>query len=95
MAITQRNPPSELIVHSDRGCQYASHEYQQLFNRYQLQGSMSRKANCWDNAVMERFFLNLLWNASGNEITPTTQKPFVILLITVLAFTTAIAYIQP
>jgi putative transposase len=54
MAITQRNPPSGLIVHSDWGSQYASLEYQQLLNRYQLQGSMSRKANCWDNAVMER-----------------------------------------
>lgn len=71
MTITQRNPPSGLIVHSDRG----SHEYQQLLHRYQLQGSMSRKANCLDNAVMERFFLNLLWNASGNVITRTTQKP--------------------
>ncbi len=59
IAITQCNPPSGLIVHSDRGRQYASHEYQQLLNRYQLQGSMSRKANYGDNAVMERFFLNL------------------------------------
>lgn len=59
IAITQRNPPARLIVHSDRGSQYASLDYQQLLDRYQLQGSMSRKGNCWDNAVMERFFLNL------------------------------------
>jgi transposase InsO family protein len=59
LAISQRNPPAGLIVHSDRGSQYASQEHQQLLNRYQLQGSMSRKGNCWDNAVMERFFLNL------------------------------------
>jgi transposase InsO family protein len=59
LAIAQRNPPAGLIVHSDRGSQYASLEYQQLLNRHQIQGSMSRKGNCWDNAVMERFFLNL------------------------------------
>ena len=39
--------------------QYASAEHQGLLNRHGLVGSMSRKGNCWDNAVMERFFLNL------------------------------------
>lgn len=59
MAIVQRNPNSGLIVHSDRGTQYASAEHQALLKKYGLVGSMSRKGNCWDNAVMERFFLNL------------------------------------
>ena len=59
LAIAQRRPPPGLIVHSDRGSQYASHEYRDLLTRHGLQGSMSRKGNCWDNAVMERFFLNL------------------------------------
>jgi transposase InsO family protein len=59
MAIAQRKPPAGLIVHSDRGCQYASTAYQKLLSMYGLVGSMSRKGNCWDNAVMERFFLNL------------------------------------
>ena len=59
LAISQRNPAAGLIVHSDRGSQYASQEHQQLLQRHQLVGSMSRKGNCWDNAVMERFFLNL------------------------------------
>jgi len=58
-AIAQRCPPPGLIVHSDRGSQYASEQYQQLLTRYGLTASMSRKGNCWDNAVMERFFLNL------------------------------------
>jgi len=58
-AIAQRRPPPGLIVHSDRGSQYASHQHQQLLARYGLTASMSRKGNCWDNAVMERFFLNL------------------------------------
>ena len=59
MAITQRNPAPGLIVHSDRGTQYASSEQRALLKKHGLVGSMSRKGNCWDNAVMERFFLNL------------------------------------
>jgi transposase InsO family protein len=59
MAICQRRPPPGLIVHSDRGSQYASQEYRDLLSRHGLIGSMSRQGNCWDNAVMERFFLNL------------------------------------
>lgn len=59
MAIVQRNPAPGLIVHSDRGTQYASAEHQDLLAKHGLVGSMSRKGNCWDNAVMERFFLNL------------------------------------
>ena len=59
MAIVQRNPAPGLIVHSDRGTQYASAEHQALLARHGLVGSMSRKGNCWDNAVMARFFLNL------------------------------------
>ena len=59
MAIAQRNPPPGLIVHSDRGCQYASYTYRALLARHGLCASMSGKGNCWENAVMERFFLNL------------------------------------
>jgi putative transposase len=59
MAIAQRQPPVGLIVHSDRGSQYASEAYRSLLDRHGLRASMSRKGNCWDNAVMERFFLNL------------------------------------
>ena len=59
MAIVQRDPGAGLVVHSDRGTQYASAERQALLINYGLIGSMSRKGNCWDNAVMERFFLNL------------------------------------
>jgi transposase InsO family protein len=59
MAICQRQPAPGLLVHSDRGSQYASQDYRTLLDRHGLIGSMSRKGNCWDNAVMERFFLNL------------------------------------
>lgn len=59
MALQQRSPARGLMLHSDRGSQYASAEYQTLLRRHGIQCSMSRKGNCWDNAVMERFFLNL------------------------------------
>lgn len=59
LAIAQRQPAPGLIVHSDRGSQYASAPHQALLARHSLVGSMSRRGNCWDNAVMERFFLSL------------------------------------
>ncbi len=59
MAITHRQPSPGLIVHSDRGSQYASDAHRALLARHSLIASMSRKGNCWDNAVIERFFLNL------------------------------------
>ena len=59
LAIAQRQPAPGLIVHSDSGSQYASALHQELLVCNSLVGSMSRKGNCWDNAVMERFFLSL------------------------------------
>ncbi|WP_275661630.1 IS3 family transposase [Laribacter hongkongensis] len=59
MAIAQRRPAAGLVVHPDRGSQYASDAYHTLLARHGLRASMSRKGNCWDNAVMERFFLDL------------------------------------
>ena len=59
MAIATRQPPAGLLVHSDQGSQYASEEHSLLLRRHGLTASMSRRGNCWDNAVMERFFLNL------------------------------------
>lgn len=59
MAIGRRQPSTGLLHHSDRGSQYASASYQQLLKQYGIRVSMSRKGNCWDNAVMERFFGSL------------------------------------
>lgn len=59
MAIAQRQPAPGLIVHTDRGSQYASAAHRAVLAQHGLVMSMSRKGNCWDNAVMERFFLNL------------------------------------
>jgi transposase InsO family protein len=58
-ALTQRQPAPGLIVHTDRGSQYASAAHRALLAKHNCIASMSRKGNCWDNAVMERFFLNL------------------------------------
>lgn len=59
MALNARQPQAGLLIHSDRGSQYASEDYQALLRQQGLICSMSRKGNCWDNAVMERFFLSL------------------------------------
>jgi putative transposase len=59
MAYWHRKPPKGLIHHSDRGSQYASQEYQHLLGSYGMTCSMSRKGNCWDNAVAESFFHSL------------------------------------
>ncbi len=59
MALAQRRPPRGLIHHSDRGSQYASGDYQELLARHGLRGSMSRRGDCWDNAVAESFFASL------------------------------------
>ena len=56
MAVTHRKPPEGLLHHSDRGCQYTSYAYQAFLKGKGIRVSMSRKGNCWDNAVMERFF---------------------------------------
>jgi putative transposase len=59
MALNARQPQAGLLIHSDRGSQYVGEDYQALLRQQGLICSMSRKGNCWDNAVMERFFLNL------------------------------------
>lgn len=48
-----------LLHHSDRGCQYASEDYQELLEAWEIEASMSRVGNCWDNAMMESFFGSL------------------------------------
>jgi len=58
-AIEQRGPDSGLLHHSDRGVQYASQDYQAILRQCGMTCSMSRKGNCWDNAVMENFFGSL------------------------------------
>jgi putative transposase len=54
-----RRPEPGLVFHSDRGSQYASHAFRRRLWRHQMRQSMSRRANCWDNAVAESFFATL------------------------------------
>lgn len=55
-AIGRRGHPKGVLIHSDRGSQYCSNEYQQLLRQHDFVCSMSRKGNCWDNAPMESFW---------------------------------------
>ncbi|WP_083571925.1 integrase core domain-containing protein [Chitinophaga sancti] len=59
MAIRSRKPNPGLMLHSDRGVQYASYKYQCELVRFKIICSMSRKGNCWDNSVAESFFSSL------------------------------------
>jgi len=59
MAIEQRRPAPGLLHHSDRGVQYACEAYRSFLDRHQIEPSMSRTGNCYDNAVMESFFKTL------------------------------------
>ena len=59
MALDQRQPRPGLIMHTDRGSQYVADRYLQLLFHHGIIPSMSRKGNCWDNAVAESFFHTL------------------------------------
>lgn len=56
MALKRRCPDGGLLHHSDQGCTYASEDYQRMLNAHAITCSMSRKGDCYDNAVMEAFF---------------------------------------
>jgi putative transposase len=58
-AFESRGRPQGVMFHSDQGCHYTSLSYRQLIWKYGIKQSMSRRGNCWDNAVMERFFRSL------------------------------------
>ncbi len=59
MALAQRHPGPGVLHHSDRGSQYACGDYQARLVAHGMTGSMSRKGDCWDNAVVESFFATL------------------------------------
>jgi len=59
MALLQRQPAAGLLMHTDRGSQYGADSYRQLLSQHGIEPSMSRKGNCWDNAVAESFFRTL------------------------------------
>lgn len=56
MAVWRRKPTGKVVVHSDQGSQYTSHDWRAFLRAHGLEGSMSRRGNCHDNAVAESFF---------------------------------------
>ena len=74
MAIQRRKPPSGLIWHTDRGSQYASHAHKDLLKKHGITQSMSRKGNCWDNAVAESFFHSLKTEFTNHEMFETRAQ---------------------
>lgn len=73
-AIWQRKPPKGLIWHTDRGSQYASESHRLLLAQHGIVQSMSRKGNCWDNAVSESFFHTLKTELIHHESYPTREE---------------------
>jgi len=74
MAIKNRKPPKGLIWHTDRGSQYASYLHKDLLEQNGIVQSMSRKGNCWDNAVAESFFHTLKTELVYHEIYETKAQ---------------------
>lgn len=74
MALGRRRPLASLMHHSDRGVQYACGSYQSLLEKNGIVVSMSRKGNCWDNAVMERFWGSLKSERTDNETYLTKES---------------------
>ena len=73
-AVFREKPRAGLIVHSDRGCQYASREFRALLKRHQALGSMSAKGNCYDNAAMESFWATLKTDLRINKPYQTKEE---------------------
>ncbi len=85
MAFWRRKPDPGLLHHSDRGCQYASHEYRGHLGIMKMQQSMSRKGNCWDNSPTERFFRSMKHEQLNYE-TFRTKEAAKLSIIDYLAF---------
>jgi transposase InsO family protein len=73
MAMTKRRPAPGLIHHSDQGRTYAGKAYQQCLADAQVKPSMSRKGNCWDNAVAESFFATLEFELIEQQVFKTRE----------------------
>ena len=74
MALARRLPGEGLVAHSDRGSQYASEHYQGLLALHGITCSMSRRANCWDNAPMESFLASLKKELTRGESFATRRE---------------------
>lgn len=79
-AVQRRRPGAGLLHHSDRGCQYTSEDYRAALSSLGVTVSMSRKGNCWDNAVAESFFATLknelIYRRTWNDVHDVHQRAF-------------------
>ena len=74
MAIAQRHPPAGLLHHADRGSEFTSDRYQAVLAEFGIEVSMSRTANCYDNAAMESFFATLTKECTDRRRFMTRQE---------------------
>jgi putative transposase len=74
MAVWRRRPKGSVIIHSDQGSQFGSDEFSRWCKENRLSPSMSRRGNCWDNAVAESFFSNLKSEKIKKRIYKTRQE---------------------
>ena len=72
-AIGQRRPPAGLLLHSDRGSQYVDTDFRRVLGDHQIEQSMSRPGNCYDNAYAESFFSTFKTESGIEEICPATR----------------------
>ena len=73
-ALASRQPEPGLIYHSDQGCQYASRDCRELLSAAGVQQSMSRRGNCYDNALIESFWATLKTECFGDYIPETRAE---------------------
>ena len=73
MAVWRRKPTNKVLVHSDQGIQYTCSDWRSFLKANQLEASMSRRGNCWDNAVAESFFSLLKGERIRGRVYPTRQ----------------------
>lgn len=72
-AIWRRRPENKIIIHSDQGSQYTSQEWQSFLKNHNLESSMSRRGNCYDNAVAESFFQLLKREKIRRKVFPSRE----------------------
>lgn len=74
MAVWRRSPIGKVLVHSDQGSQYTSHDWDCFLKQHCLESSMSRRGNCHDNAVAESFSSYLKEKELSGSVTPLDRK---------------------
>ena len=74
MAVALRQPPKDCILHTDRGSQYCSNEYQRRLSKHGFKVSMSGKGNCYDNSMLETFFKSITLGTSLRNTLPRNAR---------------------